>query len=147
MKQLVSERLAVKSILIILSLIVLFHLAILLGLIPFDMVWGGRLKDAVQMRRFEAISILANGIMMVVVAIRGGYLNLRVSARIITIALWLMSALFVLNTLGNLASVNSWERLIFTPLTLVLALLCLRLATSSDKRSHRSMPHTRTGTL
>lgn len=127
MKQLISERLAVNSILIILSLIVLFHLSILLELIPFEMVWGGRLKDAAQMRRFETISIIANLVMLAIVAIRGGLLKVRLSRMVPTIALWVMCVLFVLNTLGNLASTNQWERLIFTPLTLVLALLCLRL--------------------
>lgn len=128
MKQLISERLAVNSILIILSLIVLFHLSILLELIPFEMVWGGRLKDAAQMRRFETISIIANLVMLAIVAIRGGLLKVRLTRMVLTIALWVMCVLFVLNTLGNLDSTNQWERLIFTPLTLVLALLCLRLA-------------------
>jgi hypothetical protein len=103
-------------------------------------VWGGRLKDAAQMRRFETVSILTNAVMMAVVAIRGGYLPVRIPARIITIALWLMVALFVLNTLGNLASVNRWERFIFTPLTGVLALLCLRLAIRKEARSYQTAP-------
>ena len=140
MNKLISERLAVNSILIILSLIVLFHLAILTRLVPFDIVWGGRLKDTAQMRRFEAVSILANVLMIGVVAIRGGYLPVRVPTRIITILLWLMGALFVLNTVGNLASVNMWERLIFTPLTAVLALLCTRLAIRKRARSYQTAP-------
>jgi hypothetical protein len=140
MNKLISERLAVNSILIILSAMVLFHIAILTGLVPFDIVWGGRLKDAAQMRRFETVSILTNAVMMAVVAIRGGYLPVRIPARIITIALWLMVALFVLNTLGNLASVNRWERFIFTPLTGVLALLCLRLAIRKEARSYQTAP-------
>jgi hypothetical protein len=140
MKKLISERLAVNSILFILSVIVLFHIAILTGLIPFDIVWGGRLKDAAQMRRFETVSILTNAVMIAVVSIRGGYLPVRIPARIITIALWLMGALFVLNTLGNLASVNAWERLIFTPLTAVLALLCFRLAIYKRDRLYQTAP-------
>ena len=86
------------------------------------MVWGGRLKDADPMRRFETISIVTNLIILAIVAIRGGLLKVRLSHLVLTIAL------FLLNTLGNLASTNQWERLIFTPLTFVLALLCGRLA-------------------
>jgi hypothetical protein len=140
MNKLISERLAVNSILIILSVIVLFHLTVLIGLVPFDIVWGGRLKDAQQMRRFETVSILTNSVMITVIAIRGGYLPVRIPARIVTIALWLMGVLFVLNTLGNLASVNLWERLLFTPLTAVLALLCFRLAIYKRARSYQTAP-------
>jgi hypothetical protein len=140
MKKLISERLSVNSILVILAVIVLFHIAILIGLIPFDIVWGGRLKEAQQMRRFETVSILTNAVMITVIAIRGAYLQVRIPARIITIALWVMGALFVLNTLGNLASVNPWERLIFTPLTAVLALLCFRLAIHKRTRSYQTAP-------
>ena len=147
MKQLISERLAVHTILAILSLIVLFHFAILLGIIPFDIVWGGRLQHEAQMQRFETVSIAANLIMIAVVAIRGGYLRVRIASRIIAIVLWAMGALFVLNTLGNLASVNYWERIIFTPLTAILALLCFRLAIRREHRSYKSVRQPRTKAL
>jgi hypothetical protein len=44
------------------------------------------------------------------------------------IGLWLMFALFLLNTVGNLLSKNRYEKLIFTPITLLSAVFCLILA-------------------
>jgi hypothetical protein len=39
-----------------------------------------------------------------------------------------MSLLFFLNTIGNFISKNDFERMIFTPLTLILSILFLRLS-------------------
>ncbi|MEN9442639.1 MAG: hypothetical protein RLZ33_2716 [Bacteroidota bacterium] len=43
-------------------------------------------------------------------------------------AFWLFFVLFSLNTLGNLFAETLTETLIFTPLTILLAVLSLRLA-------------------
>jgi hypothetical protein len=46
----------------------------------------------------------------------------------VNIGVWLIFAYLVLNTLGNLASGISFEKLIFAPITIILALCALRLA-------------------
>lgn len=128
MNRFISERLAAATIATILSLIVLFHLLILTGAIPFDIVWGGRLSSREQMLRFEILSIALNLLMLAIVGVRAGIFGKNIPPMLITIALWIMAVLFGLNTVGNLLSQNSLERIIFTPLTLVLCVLCLRLA-------------------
>ncbi len=80
------------------------------------------------MVRFETISIGINALMLAVVGLRAGVLPLRVPALALTIAFWLMAGLFALNTVGNLLSTNPFEKYTFTPITLLLPLLCLRLA-------------------
>ncbi|HEY1115294.1 MAG TPA: hypothetical protein VGE66_17100 [Chitinophagaceae bacterium] len=129
MNRLITERLALLTIATILSLIVLFHLLILTGVMPFDIVWGGRLSSREQMLRFETLSIALNLLMLAVVGARAGIIGRNIPPRLITIALWIMAVLFGLNTVGNLLSQNALERMIFTPLTLILSILCFRLAT------------------
>jgi hypothetical protein len=46
---------------------------------------------------------------------------------IFTISFWIMAILFVLNTLGNIISKNKYEKIIFTPVTILLTLLMLIL--------------------
>ena len=41
---------------------------------------------------------------------------------------WVLVGLFAVNTVGNLFAKTLFERAVFTPLTLLLALLMLRLA-------------------
>lgn len=133
MKNYLPERLAIYGLLISLSLIIGFHLLVVAGVIPFQIVWGGRLENHSQMLSFEGISILLNLIMVAVVALHANFLKWKVNRVIIRIGLWAMFGLFLINTIGNLFSVNELEKLIFTPITLLLSLFSLRLATTKIK--------------
>lgn len=128
MKNIISEKITGIGLLTILSLIVIFHFLVLLGIIPFEIVWGGRLTDSAQMFQFEIVSITLNLVMLVTVAIRSEHLNVNTNKKIITVALWIMVGLFLFNTIGNLLSSNALEKILFTPLTILLAILSWRLA-------------------
>lgn len=130
MKLYISERFATNGLLLLLSGLVVFHGLILLRIIPFEMIWGGRLKDASEMMSFESISILVNLLMLGIVAIKGNFLKFNIHPRIVKAALWAMFGLFLLNTVGNLLSTNLFEKAVFAPITLVLSLFCLRLASA-----------------
>ena len=134
MNNLAIIRLATRGLFLLLSLFVLFHLAILLGVVPYGMVWGGRLKSHAQMLSFESVSILANLVMLAVVGVRAGFLRLRVPALVLKTALWIMFVLFLLNTAGNALSTNGLEKLLFTPVTLLLAFFSLGLALSKGQK-------------
>ena len=128
MHKLDTKRIAAQGILLVLSLMVLFHVLVMFQVIPYGMVWGGRLKDSSQMLLFEAISIAVNLLMLGAVAISAGMVKVKINRTILKAALWTMFAVFLLNTIGNLLSNNETEKLIFTPITLLLALFSLRLA-------------------
>ncbi|WP_224995524.1 hypothetical protein [Cesiribacter sp. SM1] len=130
-----TRQIATSGILIILSLIVVFHLLVMLGIIPFEIVWGGRLKDASQMLVFEAVSVVLNLLMLAVVGTHAGILKVKLNRMVIKTALWAMFLLFLLNTVGNLFSNNELEKMLFTPLTLLLSLFSLRLALSKEEKA------------
>ncbi len=115
-----------ETILIILfSVTIVFHLLVLLGLIPYDMVWGGRLQTKTEMIQFEVVSIIVNLLFLFVLSIRRGWFKVKVSNSIIKGFLWFMVGLFLLNTVGNLLSESRMEMLIFTPLTFIVVMLLL----------------------
>ena len=116
------------GLIIILPAVLVFHFLVLLKVIPYKIVWGGRLKSDTQMYRFEVVSIFTNLIFLAIVFAYSGILLSDISPNIISILLWIMAALFSLNTLGNLMSKNKWEKIIFTPLTFILFIFCLILA-------------------
>lgn len=119
------------GILLILSLSLVFHFIILLKIIPYKFVWGGRLKSDKEMYRFETFSILINGLFVFVILIQAGFLTIDISKKIINYALWLMTGLFLLNTLGNAISKNKLEKILFTPITMLLTIFSLILAWSN----------------
>lgn len=127
-RRVISERVAANLLLVMLSLVTAFHLLVLMRIVPFEIVWGGRLENADQMIVFESVSMILNVSMIVVIALHTGYFNTRVDRRITTVVLWLMAILFLINTVGNLLSLNQTEKIIFTPITAILCVLCFRLA-------------------
>lgn len=128
MKNLITRHFATNALLIIFSLVLIFHVLVLLGIIPFGIVWGGRLKSNEEMIPFEITSILLNALMLVIVAIHADILQWNINRRVIKVALWIMVGLFFINTIGNIFSKSQMEQVIFTPLTLLLSVFSLRLA-------------------
>jgi len=119
------------GLLILLSLFLVLHLIILLKLIPYNLVWGGRLNSDKEMYRFEIFSILINLLFVIVILVQGSFLTIDIPKKIIAYALWLMTGLFLLNTLGNITSKNKLEQMLFTPITILLAIFSLILALSN----------------
>jgi len=128
MRNIITARFATNALLIIFSLVIIFHVLVLSGIVPFDMVWGGRLQSKEQMITFELTSIAINIMMLTIVTIHAGVVKVNINKKVLKTALWLMFVLFLFNTLGNLLSVNVMEKIIFTPITILLSVFCLRLA-------------------
>ncbi len=114
--------------LILLVLVLIYHLLILIELIPYQIAWGGRLETRSQMLAFESVSIGINLIIMTIILLKGEYIKTRIPVRVINILLWILTVVFILNTVGNLISNNLLETIIFTPLTCISAILCYRMA-------------------
>ncbi len=124
----ISFKFAANAMLLLLICLLVYHVLIVTSLIPYDAVWGGRLEDQSQMYQFEAFSIAVNLLMLLVVCMKGRVVRIQISSRIINLLLWAFTLLYALNTVGNLLSTNMLERVVFTPLTLLAALFCFRLA-------------------
>ena len=127
-KNLLTQRMAGAGLAGILSLLVILHSLILLRIVPFEVVWGGRLKSVSEMVVFETISIAITLVMLTVAVAAGGYLTVRINRVAIRVALLIMLAVFLLNTIGNLLSTNRFEQMIFAPITLIASGLCMKLA-------------------
>lgn len=115
------------TLIIFFTAILVFHFLVLLQVIPYGMVWGGRLQSVQQMVVFELVSIALNLLFVCTVAMESGFIKRILPGKVLKIILWAMIVLFSLNTLGNLNSLNNLETIIFTPVTLILAVLCFLL--------------------
>jgi magnesium-transporting ATPase (P-type) len=74
--------------------------------------------------------------MIAVVAIKANVLNVELPQIFIKVILWLMFFLFLLNTLGNVFSLNKFEQLVVTAVTLIVSLLSLRLVLEKKIRTN-----------
>lgn len=125
-------KLSVNLMLGLLSATILFHLAVITRYIPYTVVWGGRLENDEAMQLLESFSLFINIFLSILIMIKGGYLNIGVPMKLINIVLWIFVVLFSLNTVGNIFAATILEKLIFTPLTLITAILCARMAVEPE---------------
>lgn len=117
-----------KALLLILGLLFVFHLLVLFGVIPYDIVWAGKITNGKQLFTMEALSLLILVMAAMIVSLKMGYLNILQNSAITSIGMWVLFALFALNTIGNLTAKEPIEKYGFGLLTAVMALLALRLA-------------------
>lgn len=118
--------------LFLIGAVIIFHLFILLGFIPYEITWGGRLKNDTEMYIFETFSIVLNLFLGWVILMKSKYLNFRFKARIINGILWFFLILFLVNTIGNLFAETGIEKA-FSILTLIFAFLIWLVIKLEDK--------------
>jgi len=127
MKKLVSVNLAGNILLFSLGLLQVFHILVLLKIVPADIMWGGQ-ATATNIITLEIIALAVTLFFGFIIAAKTGYVNAGKFAGVVNVLVWIIFAFLLLNTLGNLASGISAENFIFAPITLILALCALRLA-------------------
>lgn len=125
--RLISQRLALNIMLALLSIVMIFHLSVLTQLIPYTIVWAGKLNNLQEMRVFESVSLLLGTFNIAVFLMKGNYIRHKISMKFINGIIWFFVLLFSFNTVGNLFAKSDFELYVFTPLTFISALLCLRI--------------------
>lgn len=129
MKKLIGAKLAGNMLLVAFGLLAIFHVLVLLKVIPADIVWGGRIQGVPSnLLTLEAIALLITLVFLLIIAAKLGYMQAGQLSGAVNIGVWLIFVYLLLNTLGNLASGVSFEKLLFTPITIILALCAFRLA-------------------
>lgn len=128
MKKRISARRSGQILLTFLLLLILFHLLILLRIVPYEIVWGGQIANTSSLIMLECMALGLTIIFTVIVLAKIGYIKVNGFSKTINFGMWVMVGYFILNTIGNIASINSIEKMILAPLTILLALIALRLA-------------------
>jgi hypothetical protein len=125
---------AIRIMLLILVAVLLFHLSVLLKVIPYEMIWGGRLKNETEMYIFESVSIVINLFLGLILLIKGKYVTEIIPMKIVNAILWVFFVLFGLNTLGNVIAKTNFEKF-FAIITLASCILIWILLRKDKKRS------------
>ena len=129
MKNLISAKLAGNILLAALGLLFVFHILVLLRVLPPDIVWGGQIQGVeANLITLETIALLVTLLFMLIIAAKTGYIRAGKLSGAVNIGVWLIFAFMLLNTSGNLASGVSFENLVFAPITVLLAFCAFRLA-------------------
>jgi hypothetical protein len=112
-----------------LAALLVFHVLVVAGLLPAGIVWGGIvINDRGNFYLLEGLAIAVTLVFASLVLMKAGLMPTDRARVIPTVGLWLVFGFLVLNAVGNLASGVSLENWFFAPVTLVLALIALRVA-------------------
>lgn len=128
MLDLLSVQITVLAAVVLAGFFSVFHVLVIVGVVPGTIVWGGRLSERRHVVWAEVASILLLSATALVFFLNGQSLATGERGVVLTVATWVLVVLFGLNTVGNLFAKTALERFAFTPITLVLTLLALRLA-------------------
>lgn len=105
----------------ILALMGLFHLLIMGDIIPSSIVWGNRIQNHHALMLMEGAALFVTGCFAGLVWGKIRFNQKQKKSKVITTLLWIFFIYLLLNTIGNLASKQLTETLIFTPITLLMA--------------------------
>ncbi len=128
MKKIISKSQAINMMLALLFTMLIFHTLVSSGVIPYNIVWAGKINTAAEMRKLEVGSILVNVFALLIIVLKADYIKHKIPAKLLNAIIWLLAVLFSLNTIGNLFAESGFELYFFTLLTFILAVLCLRIA-------------------
>lgn len=98
----ISKNQALKIISGELTAIIVFHMLIIIRIIPYEIVWAGKLKSVNKMYVFEMVSVFINILLFGVLFLKGNYIKHYINSKIINGILWFFIFVFALNTVGNL---------------------------------------------
>lgn len=116
----------IKVCLVLVAAALVLHICIIIKFIPYELTWGGRLKNDSEMYVFETLSILINVFFAWVLMMKGNYTSFKFSDKSIRIILWVFFVLFLLNTIGNVFAKTNFEKSL-AAYTLLLAILLFQI--------------------
>jgi len=110
--------------------IALFQVALALGAPLGRAAWGGGHAGTLPtgLRIASAITIAIWALAMVLVLERAGFSVVSLPAGVVRWGTWVLVGLLVAGAVMNLASPSAWERFLWGPVSLVLAVLTLAVA-------------------
>jgi len=124
---------ALYVMMILLSAVIIFQILVVIQVIPYNIVWAGKLKTVQEMYVFETISISLNIFLLWVIFQKANVTVRLIAEKYLNFILWLFVLVFALNTLGNLFAENTLELILGTLLTLLCSILCW-LIVRNEKR-------------
>ena len=105
-----NPKTAITILILLIAAVAVFHLSILLKIIPYEITWGGRLKSDSEMYVFETLSIAINLFLIMILLVKGKFVKEWIPLKVVNAALWVFMVLFGLNTIGNVLAETNFEK-------------------------------------
>jgi hypothetical protein len=113
--------------------VIVLQILLAAGIFPVSMAWGGRQSQlTASLRIASIIAAVLLGVFIYVIRYRAGLVGNVPMPVFIKVVSWIITAFMAFNTLGNITSVSTNEKLIFGPVTFILSVACLVVSASKS---------------
>ena len=114
--------------------VIILQLLIAMGLLPISMAWGGRQTELTPGLRIASIvSAAILGLFAYIIRHRAGLVRTKGITLLIKVFAWIVTAYMAFNTFTNLTSQSTAEKMIFTPITIILTVVCFIVSISKQQ--------------
>lgn len=112
--------------------VIVLQILLAAGILPISMAWGGRQSQlTISLRIASIIAAVLLGAFIYVIRYRAGLVGKVPIPVLIKAVSWIITAFMAFNTLGNITSFSTNEKLLFSPVTFILTVACLLVSASS----------------
>ena len=108
-----------KILIFLFSFALIYHILILVKIVPYKLAWGGRLKSDQEMYVFESFSLVLNFLFLLFVAIQLKFITILLHPLFCKTIWWFLAIVFAINTIGNTMAIYPFEKYFFTPITFI----------------------------
>jgi hypothetical protein len=116
---------------ILFVVVIIIQLLLAAGVLPISMAWGGRQSVLTPgLRIASVISAVVLGLFAYVIRLRAGMMGAEDISLIIKMFAWIVTAYMAFNTFANLTSQSKTEKMVFTPITFILTVVCFIISVS-----------------
>lgn len=131
-RSMVNFSLAIKICLVLFGIFSVFHFAVIIGIVVFNIVpleylWGGRMQTKDELLLFEIVSLVIQVLCYWVVVLKRKHIKMGQHNLVVESVIWILCFVFFLNTIGNLVAKTMMETLLGTPITAILFVLLFRI--------------------
>ncbi len=120
---------AAIAIIVIFAGLLALEMLLALGFPIGRFAWGGYYTIVpIELRIASVVAMAFYAIAMVIVLATAKMIAVSAESRFVRYGIWALTLLFSLATVMNLASQSPYERLLMTPIALILSILCFTLA-------------------
>ena len=128
MKRLISFERAGQWLMVLLAGLLVFHLLVIVGLVPPEIVWGGDFESPEAALPLQAFTVLMMALFLGATAMRIGLIGEENTGRRARVVLWVMAAYFFVNATGSVAAGVGADNFAMAPFSGLAMLLAFRLA-------------------
>ena len=119
---------------VLFAVVIILQLLIAIGVMPISMAWGGRQSELTPGLRIASIvAVVILGLFAYIIRRRAGLMGTENITLLIKVFAWIVTAYMAFNTFANLTSQSTAEKMIFSPITIILTVVCFIVSISKQQ--------------